>query len=590
MASRHRRSASSGDATIDLQQIMTLLKSLQTSATLTNTKLQENSQALQDTNNKIQAWNETLQTRIQIIEENQEQLRQNLNRTIETELARHTEEMQTSLREDTHRVVESLENRVTRTVTEAEKKTQQQVQLIHKQITDIRSDIYREMEHKNEEVTQQIQNTNDKIERQYEKVQRIEQSAQKMDENLTQETTTLLGMIHALQEEERRKFEKIENRIPQNTTSEATKFTKPLLKPEQWPKYKGAEDKIHPMTYLKTILKLCEGIPDDKIALNYIRLTLEHRALDWYDLISDKCQKVEQFSYEFKKQYWSELHQDRQKVKLITGKYSREGTLNRENYACDMYNRCKHIPGLTEQEIARYLLHHFILSDNQSIVCQDVQNMEQLMGILRRLDNLTSMQKSQNQIHSNHSRTSPHNSTNYNKTHQQTNHSYNNRQANNGNYSGNQNFPRYGQNQQNYHGQNYQHSTGNNGNYQSRFHNNNWHGNRTNNPNNRWYQNRHQDQRNYQNSTLPRSSGYNAYERQNAEYYGRNNQSHNNQGHTQGHINLLFRDTGSAENNISGAINRNPDRETNLPQEFYASEKKTPTYEQSTQLSAPSQF
>ncbi|KAK9687824.1 Aspartyl protease [Popillia japonica] len=197
---------------------------------------------------------------------------------------------------------------------------------------------------------------------------------------------------------------------------------KPYLKPETGPKFSGHLDKLHPMTYLRNIkrlteditdarlainlirltliekalewfdMRLTEDITDARLAINLIRLTLIEKALEWFDMVSERCNTTVQFEQEFRKQYWNETQQDRQRIQLLTGRY-REGPTTRENYATDMFNRCKNIPALSEQDIAKYLLNHFILSDNQAIICQDVEDMEQLMKILRRLDDLSEVQR-----------------------------------------------------------------------------------------------------------------------------------------------------------------------------------------------------
>lgn len=167
---------------------------------------------------------------------------------------------------------------------------------------------------------------------------------------------------------------------------------KPYLKPETGPKFSGHLDKLHPMTYLRNIKRLTEDITDARLAINLIRLTLIEKALEWFDMVSERCNTTVQFEQEFRKQYWNETQQDRQRIQLLTGRY-REGPTTRENYATDIFNRCKNIPALSEQDIAKYLLNHFILSDNQAIICQDVEDMEQLMKILRRLDDLSEVQR-----------------------------------------------------------------------------------------------------------------------------------------------------------------------------------------------------
>lgn len=81
-------------------------------------------------------------------------------------------------------------------------------------------------------------------------------------------------MILPLQLEELNKFDAVKEKITELKKTEKNVIygtphhANPLLKSETWPKCKRTNDNIHPMTYLKTILRLSEDIPDSKTALN----------------------------------------------------------------------------------------------------------------------------------------------------------------------------------------------------------------------------------------------------------------------------------------------------------------------------------
>ncbi|KAK9711571.1 hypothetical protein QE152_g25392 [Popillia japonica] len=53
------------------------------------------------------------------------------------------------------------------------------------------------------------------------------------------------------------------------------------------------------------------------------------------------------------------------------------------------------IEGLSEKEIVQHILSHFILSDSHAVICRDVHTLDGLMEILRRLDDLTDLQRTQ---------------------------------------------------------------------------------------------------------------------------------------------------------------------------------------------------
>nr|XP_022904735.1 glycosyltransferase-like protein gnt13 [Onthophagus taurus] len=175
-------------------------------------------------------------------------------------------------------------------------------------------------------------------------------------------------------------------------TSKESTLPCSIIKPEMWQKFNGNFNQLHPMTYLNNIIRLTQDIDDNKTVMNLIRLTLTEKALEWFEMVSDKCQNAEEFKREFVHQYWSRSQQDKLRIELLTGKY-REGLKNRENYACELYNKCKHIKDLEERNIVLYLLNHFTMSDNSTILCQNINTIEELMEILRRLDTYSVMNR-----------------------------------------------------------------------------------------------------------------------------------------------------------------------------------------------------
>ncbi|KAK9730847.1 hypothetical protein QE152_g14170 [Popillia japonica] len=199
-----------------------------------------------------------------------------------------------------------------------------------------------------------------------------------------------------------------------------------------------------------------------------IRISLEERALEWYESVSEHITNIEKFETAFQKQYWSQDQQDRTKIQLMTGRY-REGPLKRETYACDTYNKCKHLTGMTEREIVQGILRHLIITDPTSVACQDIQNLDKLMEFLRKLDEVTETQRNQRvQSHTTH--------TNNNVP----NHTYNRSPPNNSNYNARQNYYNNNRNNnsnnrynRNYsHQQQFRQSNAPNNNYSSRSQNN----------------------------------------------------------------------------------------------------------------------
>lgn len=158
------------------------------------------------------------------------------------------------------------------------------------------------------------------------------------------------------------------------------------IKVENLMHFDGDRLAIHPITYLNNILRYIDDLPDYKTKMNVIRATLKQAAAEWLQRVEENCETIEQFSTLFKRNFWNEGHQDQVKAKLLTGKY-RLGQLSREAYATRIYNTCKYVNDLPETTIVRQLLNHFILTDTHAIICQNINDMDALIDILRKLDN-----------------------------------------------------------------------------------------------------------------------------------------------------------------------------------------------------------
>lgn len=250
------------------------------------------------------------------------------------------------------------------------------------------------------EYNHKLQLLNQEVDSVHVKIDSVVQSADETRDKFEKEATNLQNRIESIIERERTAREQLEKKIElikrQGTLTipADSSMTNLFLKPEMWPRFRGHKDKLHPMTYLKNVRRLTANTENPDIALNLIRISLEERALEWYESICDRITDVEEFSEYFKKQYWNRGQQDRVKIQLMTGRY-RIGLLKRETYACDMYNKCKHIDGISEREIVQNIMRHFILTDPATSISPEIQSLDELMEILRRLDEVAELQRNQ---------------------------------------------------------------------------------------------------------------------------------------------------------------------------------------------------
>ncbi|KAK9721254.1 hypothetical protein QE152_g21644 [Popillia japonica] len=244
-------------------------------------------------------------------------------------------------------------------------------------------------------------------------------------------------------------------------------------------------------------------------------------------MVSERCKNLDQFQNEFIRKFWNLDEQNRQKITLVTGKHLiNQGS--RCNYACDLYNRCKYVTGLEEEEIAKYILRHFIDTDNAVVMNQTIHNIDDLMELLKKLDDYTDDQrKSRADNHNrlpNNNRFNPQ-FNNYN-TNRNGNFSYQrNTNFHNNNY--NQNNNHHQNNQRAHNTQNHSYNRNNNTYHQS---NENYYSNRNNYNNRNTYSNAHNNRNN--NSNYSNNNG------------NRNNKQSNNS-NTNRNVNLTRRRSSS---------------------------------------------
>lgn len=216
----------------------------------------------------------------------------------------------------------------------------------------------------------------------------------------------------------------------------------PIIHHSEWPKFGGVNDNIHSMCYLQNILRLTSDIEDPKQGLTLIALTLRNRALEWWNRICDQVSTLEEFAIQFERQFWSQSLIDRQKIQLLTARY-KPALGTRESYATSMYNCCKYIPDMSEKEIATYLLKHFIVTESDSILSRDVNNIEELIELLRKLDDLSDLRVQQRvQLNQGEYKPNYYNQRNShpNRSYQNRNEGYQRQEVNHNGNSNNQNY------------------------------------------------------------------------------------------------------------------------------------------------------
>jgi len=87
---------------------------------------------------------------------------------------------------------------------------------------------------------------------------------------------------------------------------------------------------------------------------------LQGMAKTWWRCLNTKINTYEQFEKSFKDQFWGRKEQDRILNKLVTGKFYIGGTMNRWEYALNLYELAQELKvKLTDDQIIQYLVRHY---------------------------------------------------------------------------------------------------------------------------------------------------------------------------------------------------------------------------------------
>lgn len=421
MDKRRSRSNSMGDVSDPNTDVKDMLAKLMNDIQLQNIQIQQQIKA------DLQAQNLQTQIQIQTHTDKVQGNIQNLQADIRADMTKHIHIVQETIIEFKTEITQKIETIQTENV-----QTQRQLDKLKEQQAEINVQLYSEISNCESGMTVKLLQTKEniltqlsltrneifneqnglteKVKKQGEEMSVIRKETKQYEEEQKKQKdkVTSIHVDMCLREElnkleDKKKFDEIKKELEQLRKTGSRIVTVEgqnmgNIRPEMWPKFKGMNDTIHPMTYLRNIISLTEEVADDKIRMKMIKLTLENQALEWMEMFTGREFKVDDFQREFRKKYWSDEVQNRLRVILLTGRY-KEGGKSRELYACGLYNQCKHLENITEREIAKYLLKHFVQTDGSSIIFRQIQDIDELMEILRKLDDLEEVRKERKNLY-----------------------------------------------------------------------------------------------------------------------------------------------------------------------------------------------
>lgn len=110
-------------------------------------------------------------------------------------------------------------------------------------------------------------------------------------------------------------------------------------------------------------------------------------ARDWWDLVREQDDGLEEFCDKFKRRYWGDIVQHSIRAKLEFGHYisSEESTM--VDYALDLYREAKYLsPPPSNTETIRKLSRHFSEEIRSCILSRSVSNLQDFIDILETFD------------------------------------------------------------------------------------------------------------------------------------------------------------------------------------------------------------
>lgn len=123
-----------------------------------------------------------------------------------------------------------------------------------------------------------------------------------------------------------------------------------------------------------------------------IRNCLQETAKNWFFLIDEKVNNIEDFEKLFRERFWNEPIQSQMQSRFELGKFERNGKLTRVLYAQELIGYAQQLElKMTEAELVKKIGRHFV-SDrgiSRTIRMQNIEDFGRLFDLLQEFDNDT---------------------------------------------------------------------------------------------------------------------------------------------------------------------------------------------------------
>lgn len=143
-------------------------------------------------------------------------------------------------------------------------------------------------------------------------------------------------------------------------------------------------DGVSPMKFIKELKEFWRMMkPSNEQTAFVINSCLKGPAKDWWDLVKEREDGIDQFCDKFKRRYWGEITQHSIRTKLEFGQHQGSEDNSMVNYALNLFREAKDLePPMSSVEIIRKLSRHFNEDIRIAILSRPISRVEDLLEML----------------------------------------------------------------------------------------------------------------------------------------------------------------------------------------------------------------
>lgn len=171
------------------------------------------------------------------------------------------------------------------------------------------------------------------------------------------------------------------------STFEPTRNLQGLGVPMKPPTFDGS-GKIRPMKFIREFRQYCMVTRPTTRELKYLfGQSLERAAKEWWALIEDNVESLDELEKRFCRRFWSKEVQQKVRRSIEMGFYPQDAKFSRVEYAVRLFGSARDLtPRPNDEDIVSSLSRHFSEEIHATIVGRDIKDQEGLIEFLEKID------------------------------------------------------------------------------------------------------------------------------------------------------------------------------------------------------------